>query len=982
MSRLSNLIKFKSIKGRLMSMIALLVAFSCLSLTAVSYLLARNAMIEQIDNSMTSQTQQTRRIIEERITGYWCGLEAVTSNDQFRDLVANWGRIRKLINDFASHSGHLYAYVADADGAGFTSDGTRINIADRDYFQQAMLGKNVVSDPLISRANNQLNVFFVVPIKDNTGDVVGVLGAARPASELSVIVSDISVGETGYAYLLSSTGDTIGHLKQDLVTNSHNNIETGPNEHASAEMIEMEKKMIQQQTGSEEYSFNGVTYSASYRPITTTGWALAIVAPKNELFGSVTTLGIIAMILAAVFVALSIVLSYVIAKNVSNPIEVVSHDITDLGLGNTERDVADHLKSREDELGSLARATQSIIDSLREKTKAMKQIAAGNLRVAIKERSDKDELSRSVLRVVNRLDALVKETNELTAEAAEGNLEKRGNVAKFEGAYRDIIQGVNNTLDTMTVPLTEAGEVLRRISFSDVTVGMTGEYKGAFKDLAHQINMVRKVFTYVQNSCIAVAEGDFSSLPNLYEKLEAADENNKLLPSIVSMMESVQKLGEAASSVADAAQTGNLDYQADSSEYKGAYADVVENLNGALRAISAPLQEIKQVLSAMADGDLTMSMQGGYEGEYQEISQAINRTVESMSAILTDIAKTADEVAAGSTQISHGSMTLSQGATEQASSVEELSASITEVTSATKSNASHARNASELALQAKNAAEQGNGQMEQMQLAMKDIDAASSNIGKIIKVIDDIAFQTNILALNAAVEAARAGQHGRGFAVVAEEVRNLAMRSANAAKETTSYIESTLSKVKAGNKIADETAKALTQIVGSIEETSQLVNDIATASNEQASGLSQIMSGIDQVSRVVQNNSATSEESAAASEALMNQARTLNEALSQFRLAAAEAGYGNSYEMNKRTEVDITADTEEDTVNTDDVSDNGDAVYYNDLTVVEEAESEDMDNTEEASADMSEVDPESQEITPVQELSESDLSDDDIEVLF
>jgi methyl-accepting chemotaxis protein len=124
-------------------------------------------------------------------------------------------------------------------------------------------------------------------------------------------------------------------------------------------------------------------------------------------------------------------------------------------------------------------------------------------------------------------------------------------------------------------------------------------------------------------------------LPNLYEKLEAADENNKLLPSIVSMMESVQKLGEAASSIADAAQTGNLDYQADSSDYKGAYADVVENLNGALRAISAPLQEIKQVLSAMADGDLTMSMQGGYEGEYQEISQAIIEPFESMSAILT-----------------------------------------------------------------------------------------------------------------------------------------------------------------------------------------------------------------------------------------------------------------------------------------------------------------------------------------------------------
>ena len=915
MSRLRNLIKFKSIKSRLMSMIALLVALACLSLTAVSYLLARDAMIKQIDESMSSQTMQTRRVIEERVTGYWTGLEAFTSTDHFRDLKGNQSRIKQLINMFSTNSGHLYAFVATADGQGYTSTGVKIDISDREYFQKAMMGRNTVSEPLISKANGQLNVFFVVPVLNNTGDIIGVMGAARPASELSVIVSDISVGETGYAYLLGATGNVIGHLQQDLVTGSHNNIETGPNEFGSAELIEIEKKMIAQEIGKGEYKLNGTTYSISYRPVSTTGWNVAIVAPKNELFGSVTTLGVISMILALVFVVISLILSFIIAKSVSTPIEVVSGDINELGIGNTERDVAEHFMKREDEIGNLARATQSITDSLREKTKAMKQIAAGNLDVTINERSDKDDLSKSVLRVVNRLNTLVQETNQLTASAAQGDLEKRGNATRFEGAYREIIQGVNDTLDAMTVPLTEAGEVLGRISYSDVTVGMTGEYKGAFKDLAHQINMVRKVFTYVQNSCIAVAEGDFSSLSDLYVKLEAAHENNKLLPSIVGMMESVQSLGKAASAVADAAKSGNLSYQADASEYKGAYAEVVSNLNEALKAMSAPLQEMKIGLSAMADGDLTETMEGEYEGEYQVISDAINKSLASMNGILRDIASTADQVAAGSMQISNGSMQLSQGATEQASSVEELSASITEVTSATKSNAAHARTASEISENAKQAAEGGNEQMEQMQAAMKAIDTASSNIGKIIKVIDDIAFQTNILALNAAVEAARAGQHGRGFAVVAEEVRNLAMRSSQAANETTSYIESTLDKVKAGNKIADGTAKSLKDIVESIDETAKLVSDIASASNEQASGLSQIMNGIEQVSRVVQNNSATSEESAAASEALKNQAQTLNEAISQFRLSMGQTkGSTRADKMAVQAAADIVdvADLEDD----------------------------------------------------------------------
>jgi methyl-accepting chemotaxis protein len=227
---------------------------------------------------------------------------------------------------------------------------------------------------------------------------------------------------------------------------------------------------------------------------------------------------------------------------------------------------------------------------------------------------------------------------------------------------------------------------------------------------------------------------------------------------------------------------------------------------------------------------------------------------------------------------------LSQGTTEQASAIQQLNASIEEVAGETKKNASNANEANERALEVRNNAEVGNQQMNKMVSAMTEINESSHNISKIIKVIDDIAFQTNILALNAAVEAARAGQHGKGFAVVAEEVRSLAARSAEAAKETTGLIEGSIESVDVGTKIADETSESLKEILSEIEKVTTLVGNIAQASNDQATEIAQITQGIEQVSTVVQTNSATAEESAAASEELSGQAEMLKQMVGTFKL--------------------------------------------------------------------------------------------------
>jgi methyl-accepting chemotaxis protein len=304
--------------------------------------------------------------------------------------------------------------------------------------------------------------------------------------------------------------------------------------------------------------------------------------------------------------------------------------------------------------------------------------------------------------------------------------------------------------------------------------------------------------------------------------------------------------------------------------------------------ISKPISVLLRAANKVAEGDLTLDIQIASKDEVGQLSNAFRIMIHNMNEAISNIREAAEQVAAGAKQVSDSSMNLSAGATTQASSIEQLTASIEDISSQTKQNAGNAIKASELAEAAKNFAVEGNGQMQEMLKAMEDINISSSNISKIIKVIDEIAFQTNILALNAAVEAARAGQQGKGFAVVAEEVRNLASRSADAAKETTMLIEGSIKKVEGGTKIANVTAEALNKIVDDITRVASLVSNISEASNDQTSGIAQVSQGIVQVSDVIQTNSATSQEGAAASEELASQAELLKEQALRFRVKNRE----------------------------------------------------------------------------------------------
>lgn len=315
-----------------------------------------------------------------------------------------------------------------------------------------------------------------------------------------------------------------------------------------------------------------------------------------------------------------------------------------------------------------------------------------------------------------------------------------------------------------------------------------------------------------------------------------------------------------------------------------AVAMVANSLGRSMRILSDYIKDIDRAMGMMAEGNFDVAPSQPFIGDFRNIEDSITKFIIKMTQIIQQIDQSAEQVSNGSAQVSNGSQVLSQGAAEQSASILDLADRVKDISMQIKENAENAHQVKEQSEHASVEVENSNKLMQDMIRAMARINEKSDEISKIIKTIDDIAFQTNILALNAAVEAARAGSAGKGFAVVADEVRNLASKSADAAKTTTVLIEETADAVANGKSIVDMTAESLALVVTDTQQVGGLVDKIAKASKEQADAIGQVTHGIDQISSVVQTNSATAEESAAASEELSGQAQVLKALVDQFTI--------------------------------------------------------------------------------------------------
>jgi len=578
------------------------------------------------------------------------------------------------------------------------------------------------------------------------------------------------------------------------------------------------------------------------------------------------------------------------------------------------------------------------------------KIAEGNLDNELDcDTSDEiGQLANSMRTMKANISLLAEESNSLAHSASNGVLSKRADVSKHLGEYKKIVEGINNTLDSVINPLNIAASHISNFSNGVIPSLIEEEYFGDFNNIKNNLNQLTDIFEKFVNEMNAVYEQqkigntdvfvDSSNYQGVYKVLAdgfndgmkihidatyeilnlleqysngnfenelrelpgkqiiATERLNLLRTNLLNVISEIKLL-------IDASVHGKLSERGNADKFKGNFFEIVSGVNQILDTVIAPVLESVEILKLMADGDLRKRVEGDFKGDHTVLKDALNNTLASFSSLLIDVSKTVDEVTLGSEKVSDASSALSQGAVEQAASLEEITSSMAEIGSQSNSNANDAKKANDLTSSSSSSARKGNLEMEQLNLAMNEITKSSQDISKIIKVIDEIAFQTNLLALNAAVEAARAGKHGKGFAVVAEEVRNLAARSASAAKETSDLIESSIVAVENGDRIATKTADVLLEIEKGAVVSAELVGNIATSSSEQAMGVAQINEGLHQIDKVTQDNTASAEESASAAEELSSQSKYLLNLIAQFKINQEHTN--NNYPIDSYQDLEI-----------------------------------------------------------------------------
>lgn len=359
-----------------------------------------------------------------------------------------------------------------------------------------------------------------------------------------------------------------------------------------------------------------------------------------------------------------------------------------------------------------------------------------------------------------------------------------------------------------------------------------------------------------------------------------------LIIAIIAVTKSLVAPIQNLMNVTEELAAGNLDAEIniESKDETGRLAESMKKLVLRLNEYIIYIDEISESLDRFSMGDLNIDLKQNYEGDFAKIKNSLLQLSSIFKETIGKIVETSENVAVGSKEIANAAQVLAEGSLYQASTTEELTATVNDLSDRVSTNADNALNASKQVKTAGDLAIESNDQMKKMILAIEEINSKSTQISKIIKVIEDISFQTNILALNAAVEASRAGAAGKGFAVVADEVRNLATRSSDASKETTHLIEESVKAVQNGNLIAVKTGKMLENVLEEVSQSVKLIDEISLASVEQASALKQTLEGIEQISTVVQTNAATAQESSAASNELSNQAQILKNVASGFKI--------------------------------------------------------------------------------------------------
>ncbi|MEN8668467.1 MAG: methyl-accepting chemotaxis protein [Ketobacter sp.] len=506
--------------------------------------------------------------------------------------------------------------------------------------------------------------------------------------------------------------------------------------------------------------------------------------------------------------------------------------------------------------------------------------------------NDEGERTGTIVEWEDITDRLAKEREE--RKAAGEN--KRVRIALDNGSTNTMIADPDNNIVYMNEALTDMMSNAESDLRKDLPGFQANKLMGANMDVfhknpAHQQRLIRDLKdTY--EAQIKVGGRTFRLVAN-----PVLDDDGERLGTVVEWLDRTQEVivENEVNEIVKAAAQGDFSRSLPMEGKQGFFANLAGGLNQLMKVTDDGMHDVARVLSALAAGDLTQKITGDYQGLFKRLKDDANATVDKLEEVIANIIESSSSVTTGANEIAQGNADLSQRTEEQASSLEETASSMEEMTGAVQQTSDNAQHANQLSQNAVSKAEAGGDVVKNAVVAMGEINSSSKRISDIIGVIDEIAFQTNLLALNAAVEAARAGEQGRGFAVVAGEVRNLAQRSAGAAKEIKELIRDSVTKVEAGTELVNQSGTTLAEIVGAVREVTNMIGDINAAASEQSSSIVQINQAIGEMDEMTQQNAALVEQASAAGEAMAEQARALMELVGFFKLDHAAAAVGASH---------------------------------------------------------------------------------------
>ena len=445
--------------------------------------------------------------------------------------------------------------------------------------------------------------------------------------------------------------------------------------------------------------------------------------------------------------------------------------------------------------------------------------------------------------VTSNISRLVERIKWLGNRIQAGEIEARMSSDKLGVDFAEVAEVVNMVMESFTRPLRKVGDYITMIGKGDIPEEIEENYSGYFEDLKKSLNSL-----------------------------------------IVSLKEVINEITMITGQVRE----GNLSARGNPNKFEGKFCDLIQGINDTVEALVVPMREVMDVVEEMANRNMTARVKGDYRGELKDFKDNVNRAFDNLEEALKQVRESVVKLVEVARQISSGSQSLADGANEQASSLEEVSSSLEEMSSMVRQNADNTNQAKVMMTDSDRIIREGKEAVKNLEEAIKEIKRSAVETSKIVSTIDEIAFQTNLLALNAAVEAARAGEHGRGFAVVAEEVRNLAQRSAEAAKNTAMLIDESGKNADRGVDTVNRTIEVFDRITESAGKVLQIIEEIAAASKEQSEGIEQINTAVGQMNTVVQQNAANSEESASAAEELNSQAQELAEMIGSFKLGGQD----------------------------------------------------------------------------------------------